>query len=98
MAIQGFLVVRLNPIRSRYGDQVLEYLRTRMRSTVFSHTDPQLPLAFALLGMAILPNEMFADFKTVFTPVVSSGGGDGGGDGGGGSSGGGGGCGGCGGG
>jgi uncharacterized protein (TIGR04222 family) len=87
--------------RSRYGDRVLEELRTRMRSTVFSHTDPQLPVAFALLGMGILPNEMFADFKMVFTPVSSSGGGDGGGgscggggDGGGGSCGGGG-CGGC---
>ncbi len=83
----------LTPIhRSRYGDRVLQDLRTRVRSTVVSHTDPHLPLAFALLGMAILPNDMFADFKKVLTPVPSSG--DGGGDGNGGC-GGGGGCGGC---
>lgn len=78
--------------RSRYGDRVLQDLRTRMRSTIVSSTDPQLPLVFALLGMAILPNDMFADLKQVFTPVSSSGG-DGGSDGGGGGSdGGGGGC------
>jgi uncharacterized protein (TIGR04222 family) len=94
------LAFQLNPIhRSRYGDRVLKDLRTGMHSIVYYHTDARLPLAFALFGMTILPNEMFADFKTLVTPVSSSGGGDGGGgDGGGGDGGGGcggGGCGGC---
>jgi uncharacterized protein (TIGR04222 family) len=74
--------------RSRYGERILQYLRSRVPSTVVSHTDPQLPLVFALLGMAILPDD-FADLKNVFAPISS--GGDGGGDGGGGC----GGCGGC---
>ncbi|MFB2937583.1 TIGR04222 domain-containing membrane protein [Aerosakkonemataceae cyanobacterium BLCC-F154] len=87
--------------RSRYGDRIFQDLRTHIRLTVFSHTDPQLPLAFALLGATILPSEMFSDLKQLFIPTSSSGGGDGGGgcggdgggDGGGGC--GGGGCGGC---
>lgn len=79
--------------RSRYGDRVLQDLRTRVRSTVVSHTDPHLPLAFALFGMAILPNDMFADLKKLF--IIDGGGGGNGGGGGGGDGGGGGGCGGC---
>jgi uncharacterized protein (TIGR04222 family) len=79
--------------RSRYGDRVLKDLRTRLRSVAARDRDSQLPLAFALFGMATLPINMFADLKHVLTPVLSSdgSGGDGGGDGGSGCSG----CGGC---
>jgi uncharacterized protein (TIGR04222 family) len=78
--------------RSRYGDQVLQDIRSRISSAAVSDADPQLPLAFALMGAAILPTEAFADLKQVLTPG-SGGGYRGGGDG---SSGcGGGGCGGC---
>lgn len=106
VAIIG-IIFWVTPIhRSRYGDRILQELRNRIHSTNLSHTDPLLPLAFALLGTTILPNEMFADLKQVFTPVSSSStssdgggyGGDGGscgGDGGGGGGGCGGGCGGC---
>jgi uncharacterized protein (TIGR04222 family) len=106
----GFLVVMclvvsviglcfwLAPVhRSRYGDQVLQEINGRISSVAVSHADPQLPLAFALMGAAILPTETFADLKQMLTPV-SSGGDGGGGDGGGGAGGGGacgGGCGGC---
>jgi uncharacterized protein (TIGR04222 family) len=87
----------LTPIhRSRYGDRVLKDLHTRVRSTVGHSTDAHLPLAFALLGAVVLPNDIFADLKQVVTPVSSNGdGGGGGGDGGGGGGGCGGGCGGC---
>ena len=101
VALIGFFFWVTPPYRSRYGDRVLQDLRTRIHSTAVSHTDPQLPLVFALWGMEILPNDVFADLKKVFTPASSgdssdvgtSGGDDGGGgDGGGGD---GGGCGGC---
>ncbi|MBD2100181.1 TIGR04222 domain-containing membrane protein [Leptolyngbya sp. FACHB-261] len=100
VAVIGLGFWQIPPHRSRYGDRVLRDLRTRVRSTAVSHTDPQLPLVFALFGMAILPNDMFADLKQIFPPVPTSDGGGGGsfGDGGGGGScggGGGGGCGGC---
>lgn len=86
------LVPWLTPVhRTRYGDRVLQDLRARVQSTVGSAADAHLPLAFALLGAVVLPNDIFADLKQVVMPV-SSGGGGGGGDGGGG---GGGGCGGC---
>ncbi len=78
--------------RSRYGDKILQDLRTRVRPTVFRQTDPQLPLVFALLGMAALPNDIFADLRRVFNPISS---GDSGSSNGGGGDGGGGGCGGC---
>ncbi|XWK87844.1 MAG: TIGR04222 domain-containing membrane protein [Phormidium sp.] len=100
IAIIG-IIFWVTPIdRSRYGDRILQELRNRIHSTNLSHTDPQLPLAFALLGIAILPNDMiFADLKQVFTPVSSSSsssdGSGCGGDGGGGGGGCGGGCGGC---
>lgn len=58
--------------RSRYGDRVLENLRGNVRLTSVNHTDPQLPLVFALLGVASLPNDMFSDLKELFTPVFSS--------------------------
>lgn len=96
IAIIGLCFWKIPVERSRYGDRIFQDLHTRIHLTIVSHTDPQLPLAFALLGIAILPNEMFADLKQVFTPVSSSsdggGGSDGGGCGGGGC---GGGCGGC---
>lgn len=104
VALIGFFFWVTPPYRSRYGDRVLQDLRTRIHSTAVSHTDPQLPLVFALWGMEILPNDVFADLKKVFTPASSgdssdvgtSGGDDGGGgDGGGGDGGGCGGCGGC---
>lgn len=85
-----FLLVPVH--RSRYGDQVLQDIRSRIATAAVSHVDAQLPLAFALLGVAVLPNDLFADLKQVLAPG-SSGGYGGGGDG---SSGcGGGGCGGC---
>jgi uncharacterized protein (TIGR04222 family) len=82
--------------RSRYGDQVLQDIRSRISTAAVSYADPQLPLAFALLGVAVLPNDLFADLKQVLTPG-SSGGYGGGGDGSSGCGGGGcgGGCGGC---
>lgn len=96
MSVIGLCFWLLPLHRSRYGDQVLHDIISRVRPTVVSHTDPDLPLAFALLGLATLPNDMFADLKKVFTPVSSGGDGGGGGcGGGGGSGGGGGGCGGC---
>lgn len=85
-----FLLVPVH--RSRYGDQVLQEIRSRIPSTPVRHADPQLPLAFALMGAAILPTDTFADLKQIFTPVSSGGDGGGGGCGGGGC---GGGCGGC---
>ena len=97
IAIIGLCFWKIPVHRSRYGDRIFQDLLTRIHSRNLSHTDPQLPLAFALLGITILPNDMiFAELKQVFTPVSSSsGGGDGGGGCGGGCGGGGGGCGGC---
>jgi uncharacterized protein (TIGR04222 family) len=96
IAIVGLGFWKIPVHHSRYGDRILQDIRSRIRFTIVSHTDPQLPLAFALLGIAILPNDMmFAELKQVFTPVSSSdggGGSDGGGSDGGGC---GGGCGGC---
>jgi uncharacterized protein (TIGR04222 family) len=99
VAIVGICFLLIPIHRSRYGDRVLKDLRTRIQSIVFSPSHPQLALAFALLGVWILPvDDIFADLRTVLAPVSTGGGGDGGsggcsgGDGGGGC---GGGCGGC---
>lgn len=78
--------------RSRYGDRVLKQLRNRIHSKPVRSAEPDLPLAFALWGISVLPRDVFGDFKSALTPTSSDGGG-GGGDGG--SSGGCGGCGGC---
>ncbi|MEQ8995121.1 MAG: TIGR04222 domain-containing membrane protein [Coleofasciculus sp. B1-GNL1-01] len=89
--------------RSRYGDQVLHDLRSRIPLNVLSPEDSQLALAFAIWGNKVLRHDLLADLKMVFTSVsrskvssnrgsgVGCGGGGGGGCGGGG----GGGCGGC---
>jgi uncharacterized protein (TIGR04222 family) len=68
VAIIGFYLWQNPKHRSRYGDQVLQDLRTRMSLTALSSTEPQLCLAFALLGTKILPIDLFADLKWVFTP------------------------------
>ncbi|MFN9989816.1 MAG: TIGR04222 domain-containing membrane protein, partial [Cyanobacteriota bacterium] len=91
LSVAGLCFLFVPVHRSRYGDQVLQEIRSRIPSAPVRHADPQLPLAFALLGAAILPTDTFADLKQMFTPV-SSGGDGGGGCGGGGC---GGGCGGC---
>ncbi|NJP10149.1 MAG: TIGR04222 domain-containing membrane protein [Leptolyngbyaceae cyanobacterium RU_5_1] len=92
-AIVGVLFAVIAAHRSRYGDRVLETIRSRTRlhhSRQYHELDPQLPLAFALFGTTILADGILIDLKQVFTPPSSGGGG--GGDGGGGC---GGGCGGC---
>ena len=61
--------------RTRYGDRFLRNLHDRISKKVFGMDDLQLPLIVALLSVAILPTEAFADLKGVLTPV-SSGGGD----------------------
>lgn len=67
----GFWLIPVH--RSRYGDRVLRDLRNSMRPIdVVSQTDPQLSLAFALFGTAILPIEMFA-VNQLFNPVSSIG-------------------------
>jgi uncharacterized protein (TIGR04222 family) len=88
--------------RSRYGDRVLKHMRRQVTSQSKVITDPldsQLPLTFALMGVSVLPEMMFGDFKRSLVPESSgsSGGGSDGGGGGDGCGGGGcgGGCGGC---
>lgn len=98
VAIIGLVFSQKAVHRSRYGDRFLSNLRNRIPNKVFSLNDVQLPLVVALLSIVILPNDAFADLKSLLTPVSSSGG-DGSSDGGGGDGGGGGcgggGCGGC---
>ncbi len=59
--------------RSRYGDRFLSNLRNKMPKKVFGIDDLQLPLIVALLSVAILPNDAFADLKIVLAPVSSGG-------------------------
>lgn len=90
--------------RSRLGDRVLQQLKSQFpKGTTFASDDPELPLAFALLGSSILPPDTFSHLIPIIAPSNSGGGGDlgwsgsdgGGGDGGGGCGGGGCGGGGC---
>lgn len=95
IAIYGVTLTKRPINRSIHGDRVLKTLRNSTPSKVFGLDDSQLPFVVALLSMAILPNESFADLKQLFIPVSNSNSGsvgDSGGDGGGGC---GGGCGGC---
>jgi len=68
IAIIGLCFWKFPVHRSRYGDRIFQDLLTRIHSRTISHKDPELPLAFALLGIGILPNDvMFADLKQVYS-------------------------------
>ncbi|NJK59339.1 MAG: TIGR04222 domain-containing membrane protein [Oscillatoriales cyanobacterium SM2_1_8] len=64
------LFFALRPVhRSRWGDRVLRELQGPIAKTTLERADPQLPWAFALLGMAMLPDEGFGDWKKLLKPV-----------------------------
>jgi uncharacterized protein (TIGR04222 family) len=90
IAAIGFTFWIIPSHRSRYGDRVLQNLRTHVSSTVDSNVYPQALFAVALLGVTVLPNDIFADLKEILA-VVSTDDNDSGGCGGSGDSG----CGGC---
>jgi len=66
----------LQPVqRSRWGDRVLRELRAPVAKETMEHNDPQLSWAFALWGIAVLPDAGFADWKKLLTPVPPTDGG-----------------------
>jgi uncharacterized protein (TIGR04222 family) len=94
ISVIGLCFLLITPHRTRYGNRILEELRTKLsHSTTFSHTNPELSLAVALLGTTVLIDSEFSGLKQILTP--SNSGGDFNVDGGGCGSGCGGGCGGC---
>ncbi|MFN7392471.1 MAG: TIGR04222 domain-containing membrane protein [Pseudanabaena sp.] len=74
VAIIGLVFSQKAVHRSRYGDRFLSNLRNHIPNKGFSLNDVQLPLVVALLSIAILPNDAFADLKSLLTPVSNSGG------------------------
>jgi glucan phosphoethanolaminetransferase (alkaline phosphatase superfamily) len=72
IGIIGFMFFLVPPHRSRYGDRVLESLRSRTCSRLYGNLDPQLPLAFALFGTTILAGDALADLKKVLAPPPSN--------------------------
>ena len=82
-AVIGWRFLSKSPFRSRLGDQVLANIQSHLgRSTVTSNTDPQLPIAFAVLGAGVLVGSTVVGLKRVFIPRASADGGGGGGGGG----------------
>ncbi len=104
VAAAGLCFILFPVHRSRFGDRVLQQIKSQLPSgKKVAADDLQLPLAFALFGISVLPNDTFAPLIHILAPRgnrgdggdsgwSSSDGGSGGGDGGGGGCGG---CGGC---